>query len=131
MKRLLFMGLVVTLMVTPVFGNHGGAFPLPLKHSVIAQTAEEMNAQIDSFCMPGAEEIAARFNLGGFHWLYVYSAKSEIGLFIQYRLNQPEVPQRIWIFRGSSDDITIVKDVEDPATVYPNGPCSVIYPTEA
>lgn len=124
------MKLCVALLLSWGLVSHGGAFPLPLKHSVVARAATDLSTEMGEFCRPGDEMIIARFNEGGYHWKLFYTATTGIGMFVQYDPDNLVTPLRAWIYKddGESDNILITRDVESPATAWPNGPCRILYP---
>lgn len=130
MRALFAVALSLALALAPVagFAHHGKPLPLPSKHSVIAQNAQNLNGQIVDACGKG-EVLVASFDEAGYHWLYIYAVESQVGIFVQYEQGVSE-PIRAWFFHGAEDDVVITVDVENPVNAFANI-CVALYPKEA
>lgn len=137
--RWLTASLVSLLLVfLPLEASADKAFPLPDKHSVIAQEAAVLSADIiDGACGAGNEAIFVRLEYKGVRYNYFYGSNSQIGLFVELAVSKdnPEVlnPVYVWVFSGADDLIKITRAVEF-SKLFPaeqESACGVVYPATA
>ncbi len=104
------------------------AFPLPLKHSIIARQAQDLSTSETTCPQAQALILIARFTLQGSYWVFAYAPDTQRYMFVQYAPGNKKIPLRVFLGKGSDDTVVITQVIEDPSNAVPGGLCMLLYP---
>ncbi len=135
MSKIVALVLALVLFAAPAFALNL-AFPLPLKHSELAKSVQNIDARPGPICNPTRNEFAARFDGAGYHWLEIASVDddgSAVFLLVRYQpgADEPEV-----VYKGHSpakdNDVLVIDSAQPFEKVKTFGsPCDYLFAPQA